>query len=271
MMDLSMSFLSMLSCAYIQDDGLRFIFCCCHCLNCRPPPLRDKGGVDWDVVNGLVYLHENRIVHRDLKLYNILISTNELASTEGLLRAKLSDMGLSKRLPRGMTSFSHSEDGHGSLGWVAPEIAEGGHQTNAVDLSSLGCVLFVCISGGEHPFGLPSVRANNIESSNLQLFPIDHNKEAVDVISSLLNPKPKLRPKAITVMRRPLLWNSEKRMSFLQDVSDKVESERQQGKVESERQQQGPLSSKIERMVAIKRWDRKLGFTVIQDISSHRR
>ncbi|XP_077249004.1 serine/threonine-protein kinase/endoribonuclease IRE1b-like isoform X2 [Tasmannia lanceolata] len=82
---------------------------------------------------------------------------------------------------------------------------------------------------------------------------------------------PKLRPKAITVMRHPLLWNSEKRMSFLQDVSDKVESERQQGKVESERQLQGPLSSKIERIVAIKRWDRNLGFTVIQDISSHRR
>ncbi|XP_077247853.1 serine/threonine-protein kinase/endoribonuclease IRE1b-like isoform X3 [Tasmannia lanceolata] len=171
-----------------------------------------------DIVNGLVYLHDKEIVHRDLKPRNVLINTNELASTEGFLCAKLSDMGISKHLPTSMTSFSHSQNRYGTLGWKAPEIAGGHRQTNAVDLFSLGCVLFFCISGGGHPFGVSFDRESNIASNNLELFLIEHIKEVVDVISCLLDPNPELRPKETTVMRHPLLWKSKKRMWFLQEA-----------------------------------------------------
>ncbi|XP_077249115.1 serine/threonine-protein kinase/endoribonuclease IRE1a-like [Tasmannia lanceolata] len=226
-----------------------------------PWPRITPSSIQNDIVNGLVYLHDKEIVHRDLKLRNVLINTNELASTEGFLRAKLSDMGISKHLPTAMTSFSHSQskDRYGTLGWKAPEIAGGHCQTNAVDLFSLGCVLFFCISGGGHPFGVSSDRESNIASNNLELFLIEHIKEAVDVISCLLDPNPELRPKATTVMRHPLLWKSKKRMLFLQEVSDKVQSDRG-----------GPLSKEIESMVVYKMWDKRLGFTVTKDIFIHR-
>lgn len=44
----------------------------------------------WQALNGLKFLHENNIVHRDIKPHNILINK--------LKDVKLSDMGLSKQL-----------------------------------------------------------------------------------------------------------------------------------------------------------------------------
>lgn len=58
-----------------------------------------------DVVAGIVHLHSLGIIHRDLKPQNVLISK------EGPLRAKLSDMGISKRLQEDMTSVSHHGTG----------------------------------------------------------------------------------------------------------------------------------------------------------------
>ena len=51
------------------------------------------------MVSGLVHLHELGIVHRDLKPQNVLIVK------ERSLCAKLSDMGISKRLFRDTSSL----------------------------------------------------------------------------------------------------------------------------------------------------------------------
>lgn len=60
-----------------------------------------------DVVSGLAHLHELGIIHRDLKPQNVLISS------DGIFKAKLSDMGISKRLRVDMSSFSpHSTGMH---------------------------------------------------------------------------------------------------------------------------------------------------------------
>ena len=58
-----------------------------------------------DVVSGLVHLHELGIIHRDLKPQNVLITK------ERSLCAKLSDMGISKRLLEDMSSLGHSATG----------------------------------------------------------------------------------------------------------------------------------------------------------------
>ena len=57
------------------------------------------------MVAGLVHLHNLGIIHRDLKPQNVLISA------EGPIRAKLSDMGISKHLQDDMTSVSHHGTG----------------------------------------------------------------------------------------------------------------------------------------------------------------
>lgn len=61
----------------------------------------------WQALNGLKFLHDNNIVHRDIKPHNILINR--------LMNVKLSDMGLSKQLLEEEQSY-HTEI-KGSLGW----------------------------------------------------------------------------------------------------------------------------------------------------------
>ncbi|PPR91723.1 hypothetical protein GOBAR_AA28961 [Gossypium barbadense] len=140
-----------------------------------------------DIVSGLAHLHELGIIHRDLKPQNVLIIM------EKSLCAKLSDMGISKRLTGDMSSLTRGATGYGSSGWQAPEQLRQGRQTRAVDLFSLGCVLFFCITGGKHPYGDSIERDVNIVNDRKDLFLIESIPEAMDLFSHLLDPNPELR------------------------------------------------------------------------------
>ncbi|KAF2141800.1 uncharacterized protein K452DRAFT_287758 [Aplosporella prunicola CBS 121167] len=85
------------------------------------------------------YLHERNIVHRDIKPENILLTDKEL-------HVKLADFGLAKII--GEESFTTTLCGTPS--YVAPEILESGNHrryTRAVDVWSLGVVLYICLCG----------------------------------------------------------------------------------------------------------------------------
>lgn len=86
-----------------------------------------------------------------------------------------------------------SDAGYGSSGWQAPEQLRDERQSRAVDLFSLGCVLFFCITGGNHPFGDSLERDLNIVNDKKDLFLIENIPEAMDLVSGLLDPNPTLR------------------------------------------------------------------------------
>jgi serine/threonine-protein kinase/endoribonuclease IRE1 len=119
----------------------------------------------------------------DLKPHNVLITEAG--------RAKLSDMGLSKTLVAEQSSFE-SHGAGGSSGWQAPEqlIARGGgvvRQTRSMDVFSLGCVLYHCLSGGGHPFGEGYERDTNILHRPPSLAPLASMPEAVNLVSEWLH------------------------------------------------------------------------------------
>ncbi|EEF40724.1 kinase, putative [Ricinus communis] len=213
-----------------------------------------------DVVCGLVHLHELGIIHRDLKPQNVLILK------ERSLSAKLSDMGISKRLLGDMSSLGYHATGCGSSGWQAPELLLQGRQTRAVDLFSLGCVLFFCITGGRHPFGDRLERDVNIVKNKMDLFLVEYFPEAGDLISRLLNHDPELRPKALEVLHHPMFWSSEMRLSFLRETSDRVELEdRESGSV---------LLKALESIASTAlggKWDEKMEPAFITNIGHYRR
>ncbi|KID91208.1 checkpoint kinase 2-like protein [Metarhizium guizhouense ARSEF 977] len=88
---------------------------------------------------GIKYLHERNIVHRDIKPENILLVDKNL-------HVKLADFGLAKII--GEESFTTTLCGTPS--YVAPEILADSKQrkyTKAVDIWSLGVVLYICLCG----------------------------------------------------------------------------------------------------------------------------
>jgi serine/threonine-protein kinase CHEK2 len=88
---------------------------------------------------GLQSQHDRNIVHRDIKPENILLTDKELS-------VKLADFGLAKII--GEESFTTTLCGTPS--YVAPEILEDTKHrryTKAVDIWSLGVVLYICLCG----------------------------------------------------------------------------------------------------------------------------
>eukprot|EP00850_Spirogloea_muscicola_P005936 SM000027S09717 [mRNA] locus=s27:884489:888411:- [translate_table: standard] len=224
-----------------------------------------------DIVEGLVHLHALGIVHRDLKPQNVLIScmsgTRSSSCSGPAMRAKLSDMGISKRLAEDASCFDPNATGIGSSGWQAPEQLAQGRQTRAVDVFALGCVLFFCCSGGAHPFGHRLERDANIMRGQCDLFPIQHIPEARHLLASLLHKDPLRRSTAAQVARHPLFWDAGERLAFLRDASDRVEGE--------DREESSTLLKVLEERSSEALgggpWDEKLDSELIDNLGRYRR
>jgi predicted Ser/Thr protein kinase len=99
----------------------------------------DSKQLDWqqrqqimeDIARGLAYLHDKKIIHRDLKSSNVLLKVEN-----NQLRAKLSDFGLAKIKTETQSISTRSV---GSPAWMAPELfVETPKYTTQSDMYSYG-------------------------------------------------------------------------------------------------------------------------------------
>ncbi|PNW70648.1 hypothetical protein CHLRE_17g728700v5 [Chlamydomonas reinhardtii] len=91
---------------------------------------------------GLEYLHGCKIVHRDLK------GGNALVSRDGIV--KLADFGASKAY-RDHTITDCMKSVRGSVFWMAPEVIRGTGYGRRADIWSLGCTVIEMLTGA-HPW-----------------------------------------------------------------------------------------------------------------------
>jgi len=101
------------------------------------------------ILEGLKVLHQKRIVHRDFKPANILISRDN----RGRLIPKIADFGLSKFVSDEEVDSSDFDlsDGRGTPSYKAPEQIVGGRVSFNLDLWAFGVILYEMITG-EKPF-----------------------------------------------------------------------------------------------------------------------
>jgi len=173
-------------------------------------------------IRGLHHLHQNKIVHRDVKPSNILI-----ARRGGQARVVLSDFGLCKKVT-GQTSFSHCTNGMaGTDGWIAPEMINTNQKrmTQAVDIFSMGCVFYYVLCK-EHPYGPSLTRQHRISNGKFDLSKLNGVKNSIevsDLIKRMLKMLPNLRPNTGEVLYHPYFWNAKTTLDFFEAFSNRVE------------------------------------------------
>ena len=100
------------------------------------------------MANGLEFIHSKKLVHRDIKPDNVLIS----ASGPTNVQMKLSDFGFCK-VTDSEGKYSMKSGVVGTMDWLAPETVHFTRRpSNNSDVFSLGCVFFYLLRK-VHPFG----------------------------------------------------------------------------------------------------------------------
>lgn len=180
-----------------------------------------------ETISGLRHLHTLKIVHRDIKPGNILIT--KCPKTK-LLKALISDFGLCRKISEGRQSLTARTGSAGTDGWIAPEmLCQAKKISCAVDIFSYGCILYYVLSGGQHPFGNDVYRRQaNIQNADYDLSALSEltqdNVLAVALVCETVK-KPIERPTAESVHMHPYFWTPANQLRFFMDVSDRVEKE----------------------------------------------
>ena len=146
------------------------------------------------IIEGIKYIHSQNIVHRDIKLENILIDLNN--------NIKICDFGVGKLINSNLLLHEQC----GTPVYMAPEIIKGeGYFGFPVDIWSSGIALYIMLSGNI-PFNKSKVHDLQYNILNTPLNPIKScSDEANDLLKGLLDKNPFTRLTHDDILNHPWL------------------------------------------------------------------
>ncbi len=142
-----------------------------------------------DIAKGLAFLHQEGILHRDIKSLNVLLNNH--------LEAKLTDFGLSK--VKNESQSTSIQSSAGTYAWMAPELATSDDGcTRQSDIYSLG-ITFWELTSRDFPFkkvaksSLIPIRASQGVRDEI---PLDCPAKLASLIRACWETEPQKRPNA---------------------------------------------------------------------------
>uniref|UniRef100_A0A5G2RBJ6 Mitogen-activated protein kinase kinase kinase 19 n=2 Tax=Sus scrofa TaxID=9823 RepID=A0A5G2RBJ6_PIG len=155
------------------------------------------------ILQGVAYLHENCVVHRDIKGNNVMLMPT------GII--KLIDFGCAKRLAWAGLNGTHSDmlkSMHGTPYWMAPEVINESGYGRKSDIWSIGCTVFEMATGKPPLASMDRMAAMFYIGAHRGLMPAlpEHFSEnAADFVRVCLTRDQRERPSAIQLLKHSFL------------------------------------------------------------------
>ncbi|XP_008982088.3 serine/threonine-protein kinase Nek11 isoform X1 [Callithrix jacchus] len=152
--------------------------------------------IEWfiQLLLGVDYMHERRILHRDLKSKNVFLKNNLL---------KIGDFGVSRLL---MGSCDLATTLTGTPHYMSPEALKHQGCDTKSDIWSLACILYemCCMNHAFAGSNFLSIVLKIVEGDTPSL-PERYPKELNAIMESMFNKNPSLRPSAIEILKIPYI------------------------------------------------------------------
>ncbi|KAH0613167.1 uncharacterized protein H6S33_009547 [Morchella sextelata] len=163
------------------------------------------------VLHGLLYLHDQGVIHRDIKGANIL------TTKEGLV--KLADFGVATRT----TGLSDSSV-VGTPYWMAPEVIELAGATTSSDIWSVGCTVVELLDGKPPYHKLASMQALfRIVNDDHPPLPEGASPAVRDFLMQCFQKDPNLRVSARKLLKHPWIVNAKRSDSVVRTPTTKYD------------------------------------------------
>ncbi|NXY24661.1 M3K19 kinase, partial [Atrichornis clamosus] len=155
------------------------------------------------ILQGVAYLHDNCVVHRDIKGNNVMLMPN------GVI--KLIDFGCARRLAWVSLSGTQSEllrSVHGTPYWMAPEVINECGYGRKSDIWSVGCTVFEMATGKPPLASMDRIAAMFYIGAHRGLMPSlpqRFSSNAVEFVHACLTRDQHKRPSALQLLDHPFV------------------------------------------------------------------
>ncbi|XP_066554004.1 serine/threonine-protein kinase Nek4 isoform X2 [Amia ocellicauda] len=159
--------------------------------------LTERQVVEWfvQIAMALQYLHENHILHRDLKTQNIFLTKTNII--------KVGDLGIARVLENQNDMASTLI---GTPYYMSPELFSNKPYNYKSDVWALGCCVYE-MATLKHAFNAKDMNSlvYRIVEGKLPPMPKDYNAQLGEIIRGMLNKRPEDRPDVKHILRQPYI------------------------------------------------------------------